>query len=354
MKRDKITTLSLLFLGILSGGVVFLIVVNKIFPVIMPFLIAWTVAFAVRGPAKRLSLKIRVPEKILRLFLAVFLSLLVLAGVSFAIWQMSAMLWRFLSEIDESSALFRFFEALSSPTLPIFGDILPPELSDRLAEAADRFITGILAGVAESVTSWITLVPGALFFLLVTLISLVYFTLDLERINAFVKGILPRKITDFLVIFRNQAFSVIGKYLFSYLIILCITFLIMFVGFFLLGVKYAPLVAIIVAFLDILPVIGVGTVLVPWSIFSFVTGNVGRGIGLLILFVANTVIRQFSEPKIVGKSLDLHPLITLAALYVGYSLFGIAGLVAAPILSVAFALIKNDSAAQVDKTSLGE
>lgn len=354
MKKDKIELFAISFVGILSGGILLIIFINKILPVILPFLIAWTVAFAVRGPAERLSAKIKVPERLLRLFIALFITLIAFALVSVGVWQLSATLWRFLSEVDENSAIYRFFEAVSSPSLPLLGDIIPKELSDRLADAADSLISGMLSKLAEAVTSWVALVPGALFFLLVTVISLVYFTVDLERINGTVKKLLPSRITSFLRDFRSKAFSAIGKYLFSYFIILCITFAVMLSGFLLLGVKYSPLVALIVALLDVLPVIGVGTVLVPWSIFAFVTGNAGRGIGLIVLFVVNTVIRQLSEPKIVGKSLDLHPIVTLLALYVGYSFFGIIGLILAPVLSVSVALFKNNGSTVVDESSTGE
>lgn len=354
MKREKIHTLTTLFVGILSGGIILFLLLGKILPVAAPFLIAWTVAFAVRGPARRICKRLPLPEKLVRLLIALFAILLGLGVLSLILWQISAVLWRFLTEIDENSGVFKFFEAISSPSLPFFGDIIPEELAGKLAEASDALISDALTRLAGILTSWVKLVPGILLFLLITLISLIYFTLDLERINSFVKRVLPKKASTLLVKFRTEAFSVIGKYIFSYFIILCITFVTMLVGFIMIGVKYAPLIALIVAALDVLPVIGVGTVLLPWSIFSFATGEVGRGVGLLILFCVNTVIRQLLEPKIVGKSLDLHPIITLIALYSGYSLFGIFGLILAPVISIVLALIKKNRAANVGEGLVGE
>ena len=101
--------------------------------------------------------------------------------------------------------------------------------------------------------------------------------------------------------------------------------------------------------LDMLPVIGVGTVLVPWSVFSFVTGDGRMGVGLLALFVANTLIRQFAEPKILGKSLGIHPLVTLAVLYLGYSFLGVVGIFLLPIASVLISsLIVKNGASKVE------
>ena len=112
-----------------------------------------------------------------------------------------------------------------------------------------------------------------------------------------------------------------------------------------MGVKYAVLFAFIVALLDALPLIGVGTVLVPWSIYQLMFGNVRLGIGLIILFVAHEVIRQFIEPKIVGKNLGIHPVLSLILLYSGYILFGFYGLIFIPLLSVIIDILlnKNDT-----------
>ena len=129
---------------------------------------------------------------------------------------------------------------------------------------------------------------------------------------------------------------------------MAITYLTIFAGLTLLGVEHAALIALFVALLDLLPVIGVGTVIIPWSIIEIATDNKFVGIGLLVLFVVHTVIRQLAEPKIVGKSLDLHPIVTLILLYVGYALFGIAGLILLPVLAVSLTVaLRGDKATEI-------
>ena len=127
----------------------------------------------------------------------------------------------------------------------------------------------------------------------------------------------------------------------SYLTLMLITFALMLAGFLLIEVKHAFLLAAVVALLDVLPVLGVGTVLVPWSVFCFATGDAGLGIGLAVLFVVNTVLRQVIEPKIVGKSLDMHPVLTLFLLYAGYLLFGIAGVLLVPVAALIIGTLIN-------------
>ena len=101
------------------------------------------------------------------------------------------------------------------------------------------------------------------------------------------------------------------------------------------------LLAAVISLLDLLPVIGVGTVLVPWSIWMLMSGD-GRGaVGLLILFAVNEVVRQIAEPKIFGMNLGIHPLLTLILLYVGYSLLGLVGLLLLPVVSVIVSVAVN-------------
>ena len=188
--------------------------------------------------------------------------------------------------------------------------------------------------------------PKVLFFVLISVIASVYFALGLEEINASVKRLLPRSVFDIAVKLKDGFFGAFLKYLRSYLLLLVITFLEMLLGLFLIRAPYPLIMGIVIALLDLLPVIGVGAVLIPWGIWSFVIGRTPFGIGLLVIFIAHTVFRQIIEPKIVGKNLGMHPLLTLVFIYVGYSVFGIIGLLLVPIFTVLVnvTLGKDDSA----------
>ena len=95
--------------------------------------------------------------------------------------------------------------------------------------------------------------------------------------------------------------------------------------------SYMVLIAIAIAIFDILPVAGSGGILIPWALISMVTGNIKQGIGLLVIYAVITVIRQYLEPKIVGDTLGVNPIITLAGLYFGLKLFGVLGMFIVPI-----------------------
>ena len=141
--------------------------------------------------------------------------------------------------------------------------------------------------------------------------------------------------------------AVFAKYilpvLFPFIIaclILFMTFMELFIGLKILKVPYAGIIAFVIAILDILPVLGTGGVLIPWSIVSLILGDFITAAGIIILYIVITVIRNIVEPRLIGKQMGLHPVVTLAAMLVGLNLFGIVGLFGFPIL---FSFLKNHS-----------
>ena len=114
-----------------------------------------------------------------------------------------------------------------------------------------------------------------------------------------------------------------------------VTWGVLTLGFFLLKVRHAPLWALGAAAVDAFPILGTGAVLVPWSLVSFLQGDTGRAFGLLTLYAAAALGRALLEPRLVGRQLGLDPLLTLLALYGGYRLWGLPGMLLAPLLAVA-------------------
>ena len=346
--KENLRYLALLSVGILCAGILFICFIKYLFPVLIPFLIAWLVASVTVSPARKLSERIKAPERIIRLISSLLIALIFVASAVLILWRTTTALWSFLVDISEQNRLYDLLTTLLSKDIPFLGGILPEELASRVSEAFDSVISSVLSTVAGWVTTLAGGVPQLFFFLLVTLISLVYFALDYDKITNFVKSALPEKAVKLLSKCRVGIIVVLKKYVLSYSLIMLITYITLLLGFLILGISHAAVAALFIAILDILPVLGVGTVLVPWSIYELAVGNSALGIGLIILFVVNSVIRQLSEPKIVGKSLDIHPLLTLIMLYVGYALFGIFGMLLLPIAAVCIiSILKGDKSANV-------
>ena len=349
MNKDKIEKISLLLLGIVSAGIIIIVLVKDLIPVFLPFLIAWFMAYAVRLPSAKISQKLHLSERAVRPIMAIAITLLTFGSIAVIIWQLTGAIWNILSDIGEGeSPIYNVLGTILNRDISIFGDSVPAELSEKISSALEELLTSALSAVAGAVTSWVGSLPSVLLFLLVTVIALIYFAIDLEKISSSIRAVLPEKIYRTLSRAAAGFLSVLRKYAISYLLIFLITFTVMSFGLLFMRVKYALLIAFVISLLDILPVIGVGTVLIPWSIFSFILGNIPRGISLIILFVVNAVIRQLAEPKIVGKSLGTHPLVPLVTIYAGYALFGLGGLLLAPILiALVGFLFKKDDAAEI-------
>ena len=146
----------------------------------------------------------------------------------------------------------------------------------------------------------------------------------------------PAKMKPVLSALRRMK-TALGGWLKAQLKLSAVTFCIACAGLFLLGISHAPLWAAGIGLVDAFPILGTGTVLVPWSILSFFQGDRLLAFGLLGLYAVLALSRSVLEPKLLGKHLGLDPLITLMALYVGFRLWGVPGMILAPILAVAAA-----------------
>lgn len=140
---------------------------------------------------------------------------------------------------------------------------------------------------------------------------------------------------------KNYMTGTMGKCIISYCLIFGITFAELVAGLFLLGIKNAFAIAFIIAVLDILPVLGTGTVLIPWAVLAFASGRISTGVGVFALYLVITVVRNLIEPKLVGKQMGLSPVIMLPCMLIGLKFFGIIGLFVVPLL-VSFLKQLND------------
>ena len=127
-----------------------------------------------------------------------------------------------------------------------------------------------------------------------------------------------------------------GGYFLAQFKIMFIIAAVLAAGFLILGVNYALLLAVIIAILDFLPILGTGTILIPWAVIRLVAGEYAFGFGLVIIYVLTLVLRQVIQPKIVGDTMGLDPLMTLLFLYLGFKISGIAGMILAVPIGMLF------------------
>lgn len=212
--------------------------------------------------------------------------------------------------------------------------IISPQITQSLITQFSKLIasfTSSLLGYAKNI--------AGIFFVVFTAFFVCFFMLkDKDIIVSFLKNNLSNKFYASLISAKKTTFSVAAKYLKAQLLMIFTTFLLLLTGFFILNVEYTLLLAFLVSLVDAVPILGTGTILIPWAVISLLSKNSALGWGLLSLYGVCTLTRQIAEPKIIGSKLGIHPLISIISIYTGMQLFGLWGLVIGPLFAV---LIKN-------------
>ena len=319
----------------------FLIILPHVFRLLIPFIIGFFIYFL----AKPLN---KIFQKKLPPSLSALLSLSVTALVFvLLVWLVFSTLIKELYGFAES--LSSFYSSTDSSFSDFFGGLtsigrrfsidftaLPDTkiFSDSIGSAFKDWISRIIAGLSKFLINTAKNIPS---FIIVTFISFftAFFMLkDMDSLSKSFRNIIGEKAYAIFLKIKNTLFRVLGKYLKAQLIIELVIFGILFLGFSVLQVDYILLFAFITAIVDAVPVLGTGTLLIPWSLFCFVSGRATLGWGLLSLYGICILARQLCEPKIIGKKLGIHPLATIASIYIGLRLFGFFGILIGPIVAL--------------------
>ena len=306
----------------------------------LPFALAWLLAYLARPLALRVYKKLHLSLGAASVILVFFALLLCGVGAYFlarrAVLELAALGEQFASEGNLLDTLTSSVSAWWSGLVLRFPFLssLTPEGGGMLSELAENALAEAVSALGDfavhAAGGLVTALPNLTVFVLVTLVASFYFALDLGGIHARVLACLPPRVGEFAKKLKESAWLAAVGYLRAYLILMLVTFLILLVGFLVLRVDYALLLAALFALLDFLPVIGIEILLLPWGIFLLFSGNFPLGIGLLLLYGLLTLVRQILEPRLVGQSLGLHPLLALGAMYAGLQLFGFLGLMLFP------------------------
>ncbi len=328
---------------ILGAGYVFL---KYLLKPLLPFLLAWIVAMAVRPTVNRICERTGLPRKAMS-FLAILFVFLLIFGLAAVLCGRLAVELRGLSDDLMGDAagtvgdLFDLAEGLMD-RLPFLDRIEDPDAAEQVRKAVTGMIEGAIGRFSETVPAavldMVSALPGILLFAVVTVAATFYMGADVTAVNAFIARQLPASSRHYLFEAKTRLTDAGVKYVKAYLMLLLITFGQLLVGFLVLKIPYAMTLAALIALIDILPVLGVGTVLVPWAIVLLVRGDTFLGVGLLLMFAVIWVVRQVVEPRIVGNSVGLSPLVTLAVMYAGYHFMGFGGLFVFPLVMI---LLKN-------------
>ena len=194
-------------------------------------------------------------------------------------------------------------------------------LAAELGTALGRWVTGLVAAT-----------PRVFLFVGTTVLALYFTVAAYPQLCAFARRAVPARYHATVRRLRQTAFTAFGQWLRAQGILFAVTFGELAAGFWLLGQRYALLLAAMIAVVDALPVLGTGTVLLPWAVVCAALGDFPKGLGLAALYVVVTVVRSILTPKVMAHQADLPPLAALAAMYVGFRAAGVGGMVLLPLM----------------------
>lgn len=311
-------------------------------PILLPFLLSWLISLGIRPLASSVSRRLGLPRKLCAVFfLLLFLGILlflIFAATERLIWELQ----RFLDQKLSDGTLTAFLEAdpdyfeMLSSRLPILRrfDVIRGRLNEAVSSFLSDTVSSLSSVLPKALGALLSGLPNAFLVIMITVISGFYFCTSEENSAAPLFAMLPLSIQRRIPAWQTGLKRLSWRYLQAYLLLLFLTFAVLFLGFGILRVEYAFLLALLIAFVDMLPILGVGTVLIPWAIVRFFAHDYRLGIGLLAIYGAVFVLRQVVEPKLVGKSLGLHPMLALFASFAGWKLFGFLGMLLAPFAAV--------------------
>ena len=330
----------IIILGLVYVGIKYLL------PLLMPFVIGVIIAVVFRKPIDYIQKK----TKINRVIISIFLLLLFYGALGFLASMIGFKVFTFLSnlfyelpDLYENTVLPAVQKAIDNAMIHFPGiEDYMQEFLDNINQSIFTFLSNASTAVVTTIARMAASLPTLLINFIFTIVSSFFFTIDYYRITRFILAQFKGERRDMIIKLKDNGIGTLGKFIRAYSAIISITFLELSLGFWILGIPNPFLFGVLIAIIDVMPILGTGAVLLPWAIISLVIGNTKVGIGMLLLYVIITAVRQTIEPRIVGQQIGLHPILTLILMYVGAQLMGVLGLLILPIIATIIVKLNED------------
>lgn len=373
VERKRKTIINLVYYAMI--GAIFVLFIKYAMGICFPLVFAFLIAAVLQRPKNFLKKHTFLKDgfaSVVSVFLLIFVLVFLVALIGVRAFE------EIKSFVEYIALQLQNYESLiltiENTTMNLISK-LPNFLSETLTESAQTLFVQIreaLAGQSTELTdtiggslssgfsiSWITtplsgvistakLIPSFLIAIVITVVASCFMTADYDSIVNFIKIQFPEHKRNDLSRAKQILKSSLGKMGKAYLLIMLVTFIEMTLGLTvlrLLGIfqsNYIVVISIITAIVDIVPVLGTGTVLVPWAVYSLIVGDFAMAIGLAVIYGVITVIRQIVEPKLVAGQLGLSPVITIGAMYLGLKIFGVLGIIIAPLSIIMLKLLNDE------------
>lgn len=332
----------------LLGTALFLIIGYKALIYFMPFVIGWMISAIAAPLVNLLEKKLKITRKLGSALIIVA----VLAGIVLVIYLIISNLWKEIEAlIFDMPSMYNDLESglreIGSGMQGVL-KMLPGGTKESVGAAfgkldalAEDIVGKISTPTVNAAGRFAKGIPTVFIGIIVTFISAYFFIKDRDEVLKQAKRIAPDPIVIRMTMVCDNLKYAIGGYFKAQLKIMVVVFALLMAGFTIMKLHFTLLLAILIAFLDFLPFFGTGTALLPWAVYKVLVGNYRMAAGLLILYGVTQLVRQLIQPKLVGDSIGMNPLLTLVFLYMGYRIGGIFGMIfAVPVGLIVINLYK--------------
>lgn len=339
MKQGQLRTYLKVFLNLgimLTLILCCIFLLPKLILYFMPFVVGWLIALIASPLVKLLERKLKIKRKASSAFVIIaVIALVILAGYLIGVRLVEEVI-EFIEDVPQlwASMKAEFDEvgrklSVAYQYLPKDIRISIEQITGNLQEYFGSFMESASMPTIEAVSRFAKNLPNVIIGIIMCLLFAYFYVADREYIPNLIAKALPKSIIERFEMIKRGLARAVGGYFKAQLKIEVWMYLLLGIGFSILQVDYAFLIAIGVAILDLLPFFGTGTVLLPWAIIKFISGDYKMVIGLLLIWGVGQLARQVIQPKIVGDAVGLSPIPTIFLLYLGYKVSGVIGMIIA-------------------------
>lgn len=337
----------------------FIFALPRLLVFFMPFVVAWIIACIATPIVKFVEKHLKLKRKASMVFVVV----VIIGGVVAALYgvgsQIVKLVASFVADLPqlwenvraEAQGIFQIlFELLEK--LPGNGTGALEEVISNSGDYVADAISNLSMPTISAVGSLASKLPDIIIYMIMCLLSTFFFVVERENIHQKFRTYMPKSILNVWDLMKRCVVESIGGYFKAQFKIEIWIYLLILLGLFILKVNYAPIIALGIAILDLLPVFGTGAVLWPWAVINLVNGHYLAATGMMAIWGISQLVRQFIQPKFVGDTLGVHPIPTLFLLFAGYKISGVFGMIIAVPLGILVSTLYREGVFKTTEQSL--
>lgn len=303
---------------------------------LMPFVIGWIIASVAAPLVNWLEKRLKIVKKLGSALIVILVLALIVVALYFAVSRIAEEVADLIQDFPRLYAQLESGLRQIGQNMSVVFNRLPSGIKEgwnTVVENLDQYMGDLVSRISEpTVTAagnFAKRVPYYLISFIVAVMSAYFFTVQREEVIRWFKKTAPEVVERRMTLVIDNLKYAVGGYFKAQFKIMGVVFLILLAGLAFLQTRYFVLVAFLIAFLDFLPFFGTGTAMIPWAVYTFFMGEYKTTVALVVIYVVTQVVRQLLQPKLVGDSVGLNPLVTLILLYIGYRIRGVIGMIIA-------------------------